>query len=121
MFQNWYCYGKTVAEQAAWDEAKLRGVDLVVVCPVLVVGPMLQSSVNVSVFHILRHLTGAVKTYANAVQAYVHVQDVALAHILVYETPSAFGRYICADSVLHRGELCEILATFFPEYPVPTK
>ncbi|KAJ8452865.1 hypothetical protein Cgig2_014628 [Carnegiea gigantea] len=112
---------KTVAEQAAWEVAKEKGVDLVVVCPVLVLGPILQSSVNASIIHILKYLTGSAKTYANSVQAYVHVKDVALAHILVYETPTASGRYLCAESVLHRGDVCEILAKFFPEYPVPTK
>nr|KJB56521.1 hypothetical protein B456_009G124300 [Gossypium raimondii] len=68
-----------------------------------------------------KYLTGSAKTYANSVQAYVHVRDVALAHLLVYENPSASGRYLCAESVLHRGEVVEILAKFFPEYPIPTK
>ncbi|XP_034895101.1 cinnamoyl-CoA reductase 1-like [Populus alba] len=119
--KNWYCYGKTVAEQDAWDVAKKNGVDLVVVNPVLVLGPLLQPTVNASVLHILKYLTGSAKTYANSVQAYVHVKDVALAHILVFETPSASGRYICAERMLHRGEVVEILAKFFPEYPIPTK
>nr|GMD11919.1 cinnamoyl-CoA reductase 1-like [Ipomoea batatas] len=57
----------------------------------------------------------------NVVQGYVHVRDVALAHILLYETPSASGRYICAESILHRSQVVEILAKFFPEYPIPTK
>ncbi|XP_016649097.1 PREDICTED: cinnamoyl-CoA reductase 1-like isoform X2 [Prunus mume] len=118
---NWYCYAKTVAEQTAWEEAKEKGVDLVVVNPVLVLGPLLQPTVNASIIHILKYLTGSAKTYANAVQAYVHVRDVALAHILVYETPSASGRYLCGESVLHRGDVVEILAKFFPEYPIPTK
>jgi cinnamoyl-CoA reductase len=39
----------------------------------------------------------------------------------VYESPDAHGRYICAESTLHRGELCRILAKLFPEYPIPTK
>ncbi|KAJ0699408.1 putative cinnamoyl-CoA reductase [Helianthus annuus] len=108
---NWYCYGKAVAEQAAWDEAKARGVDLVVVNPVLVMGPLLQPTVNASIIHILKYLTGSAKTYANSVQAYVDVRDVALAHILLFETPSASGRYLCAESVLHRGEVVEILGT----------
>ncbi|OAY36986.1 hypothetical protein MANES_11G065500v8 [Manihot esculenta] len=103
--KNWYCYGKAVAEQAAWEVAQEKGVDLVAVNPVLVLGPLLQSTVNASIIHILKYLTGSAKTYANSVQAYVHVKDVALAHILVYETPSASGRYLCAESVLHRGEL----------------
>ncbi|XP_076907408.1 cinnamoyl-CoA reductase 1-like [Bidens hawaiensis] len=119
--KNWYCYGKAVAEQAAWDEAKARGVDLVAVNPVLVLGPLLQPTLNASIIHILKYLTGSTKTYANSVQAYVHVRDVALAHILLFETPSASGRYLCAESVLHRGEVVEILAKYFPEYPIPTK
>ncbi|XP_057967578.1 cinnamoyl-CoA reductase 1-like [Malania oleifera] len=119
--KNWYCYGKAVAEQAAWEVAKERGVDLVVVNPVLVLGPLLQPTVNASIIHILKYLNGSTKTYANSVQAYVHVRDVAYAHILLYETPSAAGRYLCAESVLHRGEVVEILAKLFPEYPIPTK
>ncbi|KAG6787872.1 hypothetical protein POTOM_003917 [Populus tomentosa] len=119
--KNTKCYGKTVAEQDAWDVAKKNGVDLVVVIPVVVLGPMLQPTVNASIGHVLKYLTGSAKTYANSVQAYVHVRDVALAHILVFETPSASGRYICAERMLHRGEVVEILAKFFPEYPIPTK
>ncbi|KAJ7009913.1 cinnamoyl-CoA reductase 1-like [Populus alba] len=119
--KNWYCYGKTVAEQDAWDVARNKGVDLVVVNPVVVLGPLLQPTVNASILHILKYLTGSAKTYANAVQAYVHVRDVAVAHILVFETPSASGRYICFEKMLHRGEVVEILAKFFPEYPIPTK
>lgn len=121
ILQNWYCYGKVVAEQAAWKLAKEKGVELVVVTPALVIGPLLQATVNASTVHILKFLTGSAKTYANLVQAYVHVQDVALAHILVFETPSASGRYLCSESMLHRGEVVDILAKFFPEYPIPTK
>nr|AIX92152.1 cinnamoyl-CoA reductase 1 [Betula platyphylla] len=119
--KNWYCYGKAVAEQAAWEVAEEKGVDLVVVNPVLVLGPLLQPNVNASVVHVLKYLTGSAKTYANSVQAYVHVRDVALAHILVLETPSASGRYLCAEAVLHRGDVVQILAKLFPEYPIPTK
>ncbi|KAL1809769.1 cinnamoyl-CoA reductase 1 [Daucus carota subsp. sativus] len=119
--RNWYCYGKAVAEQAAWEEAKQRGVDMVALNPVLVLGPVLQSTINASIVHILKYLTGSAKTYANSVQAYVHVKDVAAAHILLFENPSATGRYLCAESSLHRGDVVEILAKYFPEYPIPTK
>ncbi|CAH9145569.1 unnamed protein product [Cuscuta epithymum] len=120
--KNWYCYGKAVAEKTAWEEARRKGVDIVVINPVLVLGPLLQPTVNASVHHILKYLTGSAKTYANSVQAYVHVKDVALAHILLYETPAASGgRYLCAESVLHRADLVDILAKFFPEYPIPTR
>lgn len=110
-----------MAEQAAWDTARELGVDLVVLNPVLVLGSLLQPTVNASVLHILKYLTGSAKTYANSIQAYVDVKDVALAHILLFENPAASGRHLCAESVLHRGEVVEILAKFFPEYPIPTK
>ncbi|PKU81559.1 cinnamoyl-CoA reductase 1 [Dendrobium catenatum] len=119
--KNWYCYGKAVAEQAAWDLARELRVDLVVVNPVLVLGPLLQATINASAMHLLKYLDGSAKTYTNAVQAYVHVRDVADAHIRVFEAPAASGRFICAESVLHREDLVRILAKLFPEYPVPTK
>nr|ACZ74584.1 cinnamoyl CoA reductase 1e [Panicum virgatum] len=119
--RNWYCYGKAVAEQAAWDAARQRGVDLVVVNPVLVVGPLLQPTVNASIAHILKYLDGSARTFANAVQAYVDVRDVAAAHLLVFEAPAASGRHLCADRVLHREDVVRILAKLFPEYPVPTR
>jgi cinnamoyl-CoA reductase len=117
--QNWYCYAKTVAEKEAWELAKERRLDLVVVNPSLVLGPMLQPAVNASTWHILKYLDGSVKTYADATQAYVHVHDVADAHARVFEAPGAQGRYLCAGRTLHRGEVCRILAKLFPEYPVP--
>ncbi|XP_077214672.1 cinnamoyl-CoA reductase 1-like [Tasmannia lanceolata] len=119
--KNWYCYGKTMAEKGAWEVAKERELDLVVVNPVVVVGPVLQPTINASVIHIMKYLNGSVKTYANSVQGYVHVKDVALAHILLYETPSATGRYICAERVVHRGDIVKTLAKLFPRYPIPTK
>lgn len=119
--KNWYCYGKTVAEQAAWERAKEKGLDLVVVNPCVVLGPLLQSAINASTLHILKYLTGSAKTYANSVQAYVHVRDVAEAHILVFENTSASGRYLCAESVLHRGDVVDLLAKMFPQYPIPNR
>ncbi|KAF7099884.1 hypothetical protein CFC21_101468 [Triticum aestivum] len=121
--KNWYCYGKTVAEREAWEAAAARGVDLVVVNPVLVQGPALQPAVNASLTHVLKYLDGSAKTYANAVQAYVHVHDTAAAHVLVFEAPAAAGRYLCvADgAVLHREDVVTILRKFFPEYPIPSR
>eukprot|EP01018_Ginkgo_biloba_P000111 Gb_05658 [translate_table: standard] len=119
--KNWYCYAKTVAEKEAWEYAKERNLDLVVVNPSLVLGPLLQSAMNASTAHIMKYLTGSAKTYANLTQAYVDVRDVAKAHILVYETPSASGRYLCAETNLHRGDLVDMLAKIFPHYPLPTK
>nr|ACG45043.1 dihydroflavonol-4-reductase [Zea mays] len=120
--ENWYCYAKTVAEQGAWEAARARGLDLAVVIPVVVLGELLQPSMNTSTLHILKYLTGQTKEYVNESHAYVHVRDAAEAHVRVLEAPGAGGRrYVCAERTLHRGELCRILAGLFPEYPIPTR
>ena len=120
--QNWYSYAKTVAEKGAWDAARARGLDMAVVVPVIALGALLQPGLNVSSTHITKYLNGEVATYANASHAYVHVGDAAEAHVRVLEVPGAGARrFVCAESALHRGELCRILAELFPEYPIPTR
>jgi cinnamoyl-CoA reductase len=66
-------------------------------------------------------ITGSTTTYANSVQAYVDVRDVADACILLFETPFANGRYLCAESVVHRAHICSLLQQLFPQYPIPSK
>ncbi|KAJ4981740.1 hypothetical protein NE237_032577 [Protea cynaroides] len=119
--QDWYCYAKTIGEKAAWKEATEKGLDLVVVIPSVVLGPSLQPTLNASALHILKMLNGTHKTYLNTVQGYVDVKDVALAHILAYETPSASGRYLCTESIIHRGDIAKLLTELFPDYPIPSK
>jgi len=93
-----------------------------VVIPVVVLGELLQPSMNTSTLHILKYLTGQTKEYVNKSHAYVHVKDAAEAHVRVLEVPGAGGRrYVCAERTLHRGELCRMLAGLFPEYPIPTR
>lgn len=55
--QLWYPLAKTLAEQQAWEFAKAHGIDLVVVNPSFVVGPMLPpmpTSTILLVLHLLR-------------------------------------------------------------------
>lgn len=52
---------------------------------------------------------------------YVHVDDVARAHILVYETPSAQGRYICSAQEATPQELVQYLADRYPHLQISTK
>nr|XP_009383186.1 PREDICTED: cinnamoyl-CoA reductase 1-like [Musa acuminata subsp. malaccensis] len=118
--RNWYCYGKAVAEKAAWEVARETEVELAVVNPVLALGPLLQPQVNASIAHILKYLDGSATRYTNAVQGYVDVRDVAEAHVRVFEAEAAAGkRFICIERVLHREDVVRILSKLFPEYPVP--
>ncbi|CAA3016481.1 tetraketide alpha-pyrone reductase 1-like, partial [Olea europaea subsp. europaea] len=44
----WYPLSKTLAEEAAWKFANENGIDLVVMNPCLVLGPLLQPTLNLS-------------------------------------------------------------------------
>ncbi len=44
LVQNWYALSKTLAEKAAWDFVKEKGLDMVVINPGGVFGPTLQAS-----------------------------------------------------------------------------
>lgn len=57
-FQNWYVVSKTLAEEAAWKFAKENKIDLVTLHPGLVIGPFLQSTLNLSVKVILDIVNG---------------------------------------------------------------
>ena len=49
---------KTLAENAAWKFAKEHGIDMVAINPALVIGPLLQPTINQSVELILNLVTG---------------------------------------------------------------
>ncbi|KAM0942356.1 putative cinnamoyl-CoA reductase [Dioscorea sansibarensis] len=103
---NWYCYGKMMAEIVAMDMSQKKRLDLVVIVPPVTVGPMLQPTLNVSCYGVLTYMRGTKKAYPNAVMGLVDVRDVAQAHMLVYENPSASGRYFCIATVVHPSRVC---------------
>ncbi|KAG0535409.1 hypothetical protein BDA96_04G364100 [Sorghum bicolor] len=118
---NLYCCAKMMAEITATEEAAARGLQLAVVLPCMTMGPMLQQTLNFSTNHVARYLMGTKRSIPNAVAAYVDVRDVARAHVLAYERPSACGRYLCIGTVLHREQLVAMLKELFPQYPVTAK
>nr|QVG73958.1 cinnamoyl CoA reductase [Asarum sieboldii] len=115
----WYPISKTLAEKAAWEFSKGNELDVVVVNPGTVMGPILPPSINASMSVLLRLLQGITEQYEDFFMGPVHVKDVALAHILVYENPSASGRHLCVESINHFSDLAAKVAELYPEYPVP--
>ncbi len=49
------------------------------------------------------------------------MKDVAMAHILAYESAHSNGRYICSGPVLHFADIVTILTKLFPTYPICAK
>ncbi|KAM1951039.1 hypothetical protein ACFX15_005692 [Malus domestica] len=54
----WYPLSKTLAEKAAWEFAKEKGLDVVVVNPGAVMGPVISPRLNSSMLLLLRILEG---------------------------------------------------------------
>lgn len=52
---------------------------------------------------------------------YVHIDDVASCHILIYETAAASGRYLCSSTVLDNHELTARLAARYTWLPIPRR
>ncbi|XP_059637092.1 cinnamoyl-CoA reductase 1-like [Cornus florida] len=118
---NWYCVSKTVAESEAFEFAKRSGLDVVSVCPSVVLGPMLQSSMNASSQFLVNILKEGYEEMENRLRIIVDVHDVAEALLLTYEKPEAEGRYICAPHKTKMQDLVEILKGIYPNYNYPKK
>ncbi|KAL2239933.1 UNVERIFIED_CONTAM: Cinnamoyl-CoA reductase 1, partial [Sesamum indicum] len=51
----------------------------------------------------------------------INVKDVANAHILAFENPSAKGRYCLVEKVAHFSEVVKILRELYPSLKLPEK
>lgn len=117
--ENWYYMAKTVSEQDAWHYSEESGLDLISICPSLVLGPILQPKLNASSLILVKLLNGDLERCENKARVIVDVRDVAKAHILAYEIPSAAGRYLCTAHSVKTKELVEILKRLYPQYNYP--
>lgn len=50
----------------------------------------------------------------------VHVDDVARAHIYLFEHPSASGRYVCSSHIITLEELANFFSAKYPEFQIPS-
>ncbi|KAB2080498.1 Bifunctional dihydroflavonol 4-reductase/flavanone 4-reductase [Gossypium arboreum] len=116
----WYVVSKTIAEDSAWKFAKEKGLDMVVVNPAMVIGPLLQPTLNTSAAAVLSLIKGA-QTFPNATFGWVNVKDVANAHIQAFEIPSASGRYCLVERVAHCSEVVKMLSELYPSFQLPEK
>ncbi|XP_022864925.1 cinnamoyl-CoA reductase 1-like [Olea europaea var. sylvestris] len=91
--KQWYPLSKTLAEEAAWNFADENGIDLTILHPGFVIGPLLQPTLNLTSEDILNFIKEGREIFPNGIYRYVDVRDVAQAHILAFENPSASGRY----------------------------
>ncbi|MGW2660976.1 SDR family oxidoreductase [Nocardia tengchongensis] len=115
-----YAKSKTLAERAAWDfAAEHPEIELAVINPGMIIGPILRAEAGTSVDGIRALLAGGMPGVPRLNFATVDVRDLAVAHRLAMETPGAANnRYICAGAAISFPELAQILAQ---RYRVPTR
>ncbi|XP_019074508.1 tetraketide alpha-pyrone reductase 1 isoform X2 [Vitis vinifera] len=118
----WYALSKVLAEKAAWEFCKENGIDLVTVLPSFVIGPSLPPDLCSTASDVLGLLKGETEKFKwNGRMGYVHIDDVALCHILVYEHENAHGRYLCNSAVVDNNVLASLLSARYPSLPVPKR
>ncbi|KAL9275673.1 Tetraketide alpha-pyrone reductase 1-like protein [Drosera capensis] len=120
--QVWYALSKVQAEQAAWAFCKENNIDLVTVLPSFLIGPSLPPTLCQTACDVLGLFKGEkAKFQLHGRMGYVHIDDVAQCHILVYEHNDARGRYLCSSTVMDVDDLTSLLAARYPSYPIPTR
>lgn len=94
-----YQKSKTLSEKAAWDfVAKHGGIELAVVNPVGVFGPVLGSDYSPSLGLVQRMLDGDLPALPKLAMGYVDVRDVADLHLRAMTDPAAAGERFLAIS-----------------------
>ena len=108
-----YVKSKTLAERAAWDFLDREGgrLELAVVNPVGILGPVLGPDLSTSIDLVLRLLKGRVPGLPNVSFGMVDVRDVADLHVRAMTDPAARGeRFLAvADGILTVPQVARIL------------
>ncbi|KAK7303496.1 hypothetical protein RJT34_14403 [Clitoria ternatea] len=112
---KWYPVAKTEAERAAWA---FDGIDVVAILPGTCLGPLFQSSLNASSAVLQRLMMGSKESQEHHWLGAVHVKDVAQAHVLLYETPTAAGRYMCSNGIYQFSSFATIVSELYPDFPI---
>jgi nucleoside-diphosphate-sugar epimerase len=122
-----YDKSKTIAERAAWDYMEsvkaTSSMQLAVVNPGLVLGPLLSSDWGTSGELVKRIMEHKVPAIPNINFATVDVRDVASAHVSAMVVPDAAGqRFICAETNHSMMEIAQILKTRYGAqgFKIPT-
>ncbi|HEX2018682.1 MAG TPA: aldehyde reductase [Aurantimonas sp.] len=86
-----YAVSKTVAEKAAWEAARDAGLELAVINPAFVLGPLLDADIGTSATLVAMMMRGRLPIVPNVSFGIVDVRDVARAHLAAMVTEGAAG------------------------------
>lgn len=112
-----YALSKTLAERAAWDRVAGTALELAVINPSMVLGPLISDEVSTSTSLVRLMLRGRLPVVPNVALGLVDVRDVAAAHLLAMTVPEAAGRrFIVSAGSCSLFEIGQALAAVFPSY-----
>jgi len=124
-----YGYAKTQAEKWAWqymkDNAEKLTFDMVTIHPAMVIGKAHNKRLASSQLSIVKMMNGEMPVIPDLGFSFVHVDDVALAHVLAMENSNAHGRFIVSNDdycTLSRVQkiLLEKYGSISSGYEIPT-
>lgn len=112
-----YYRSKTFAEHAAWDYAAGKGLELVVINPGMVLGPLLGREIGTSVAVVRNLLKGGYPALPKFGVPVVDVRDVADAHLRAMTVADAAGeRFLIAGETLSIADIASVLRRAFPAH-----
>ena len=93
-------------------------MDVVAIHPGTCLGPLLQPGLNASCAVLQQLLEGSKDTQEYHWLGAVYIKDVAKAQILLFESPTASGSYLCTDGIYQFGDFADRVSKLLPEFPV---
>lgn len=114
--ENWYPAAKTIAEETALEYGEKNGLNVVTVCPCIVLGPLLQPLINATSEFLIYIIKGGPRVMKNLPLSIVDVRDVADALLLVYDKVESSGRYICSPDRISTSDIVNLLKKSYPNY-----
>jgi dihydroflavonol-4-reductase len=117
-----YAKSKTLAERAAWEIAKARGLKLTTINPGLVLGPPLDEHYGSSLGLIERVLKGRDPMLPSLGFPVVDVRDVAEMHLRALQRPETEGRrYLASSGSMAFVDMGRTLKAAYPTRRIPTR
>lgn len=125
-----YKVSKVLAEKKAWELSKELNVDLSVLYPGFVIGPMMTSRADgESVLFIKRMLDGTMKekAFEGSLKGFpkpvTDVRDLGLAHVKAMEKEGAVGKrfLVTSENTYTNVQTAEMIADRYKAYPLPTE
>lgn len=118
--ESFYGASKTLAERAAYAfvAERMPGARLCTICPTMVVGPMLQPTVNLTMASLARWFRdGKGDACPDDSMSFVHVADCAAQHVAAMRNEALAGRFMSLDRSLHWNDLVPLLRKIHPAMP----